>query len=627
MLASLGRHNNAGLRDGAHKWFQANSIGLGVTGSVTKEATDAADAVCFSSDGEHNSGVQDFEMLRDCSPDGQFTCIEPQEGETAYIWDIKGDVIHWEPNAADVLGLRNTKDLESSTAYQFLIVAEHVARRQSAFIGHADADDIRGMPYNVCYRFLPGGRRTNTSLWVEEKGRWWPDHEGQPARARGIVRVLRQEDITGQTQLGFSDYDELTGQLNRLRLLEAMQAAISRAEASRTSCSFLMVAINNLTDINNMYGHTMGDKVLIEVSQIVAKLLRGGDTIGRYSANKFGVVLNDCSPSSMRIAAERFVKAVRDAAIRPQGCPISATISIGGIQVPKQADSVEKALSRTLEALERGRSKYQDGFTAYEPNAQQENLRAHNRKVADEVVSALDQNRMRLLVQPIVSSHTSKVAFYECLLRLQREDGSLAGAAEFIPVAEKLGLSRLIDRRTLELAIDLLKRHPDIDVSLNVSSLTCSDHDWLIALHRLTRNNRQVSKRLIVEITETMAIHDLDQTIAFVDSLHEIGCRVAIDDFGAGYTSFKNLKYLRVDLVKIDGGFVKNVADDPVDRIFLKSLSELAASLGMETVAEWVGDAETARIIANMGITYMQGFHYGRPMEISDLGNLIAVAR
>lgn len=550
----------------------------------------------------------------------QLPRLEPTQHQTSFTWDMAADFMHWEENAAAVLGIRSTKDLSTGSSYQFLIVAEHAKRRQDAFERQANSDDTRGTAYCVTYRLLPGGRRTNASLWVEERGRWWQGIDGKPVRARGVVRILQQDDIASPCTLGFSDYDELTGQLNRLRLIEAIEAAVTRAKATDTTCALLMLAVNNLSDINKTFGFAIGDHALVEVGKIVAKLLRGGDTIGRYSSNKFGVILNDCSPSAIRIAAERFIKAIRTAALRPLGCPISVTISVGGIQVPRQADTVEKAVSRSLETLERGRHKIHDSFTAYEASAHRENLRARNRAIADEINSALDENRMRILVQPIVASRTHEIAFCECLLRLERPDGSLAGASEFIPVAEQLGMSRLIDRRALELSVELAKSRPDLTLSLNVSSLTCSDHDWLIALHRLTRGERGLSRRLIVEITETMAIHDLDQTIAFVDSLKELGCRVAIDDFGAGYTSFKNLKHLQADLVKIDGSFANNIADDPADRIFMKSLADLAASFGMETVAEWIGDARSAQIISDMGITYMQGYYFGTPVDASLIG-------
>jgi EAL domain-containing protein (putative c-di-GMP-specific phosphodiesterase class I) len=176
----------------------------------------------------------------------------------------------------------------------------------------------------------------------------------------------------------------------------------------------------------------------------------------------------------------------------------------------------------------------------------------------------------------------------------------------------------------LELAVDLLKRHPKIRLSVNVSSTTASDHEWVVALHRLTGGRRALTSRLIVEITETTVIHDLDQTIAFVDTLKELGCSVAIDDFGAGYTSFKNLKLLNADMVKIDGAFVKNLKEDTSDQVFIRTMIDLAQNFKMETVAEWVGNQESADFLAEVGITYLQGFHYGMPISPDELAKLEA---
>jgi len=197
---------------------------------------------------------------------------------------------------------------------------------------------------------------------------------------------------------------------------------------------------------------------------------------------------------------------------------------------------------------------------------------------------------------------------------MQRPDGSIVSAGEFIPLAEQLGLSRFIDRRVLELAVDFAKENPAIRLSINVSGYTSSDHEWLVALHRLTGGRRQITERLTIEITETAAIHDLDVSIAFVDTLKELGCRVAIDDFGAGYTSFKNLKTLNVDMVKIDGSFIRNLASEPDNQVFIKTLVEIAETFNLETVAEWVGDEETSQMMARAGITHQQGFYFGQPM-------------
>jgi diguanylate cyclase (GGDEF)-like protein len=539
--------------------------------------------------------------------------------ETAYLWDLASDHIEWESNAAEVLGIRDIKAIATATDFNFLVAPEHVQRRQQA-VSRAPEDVAgKGAHYRVQYRFTPHGRRSDLSLWLEDHGRCWFDDEGRPVKARGIIRVINERYHEEQRLLYRSDHDELTGQLNRIRLTDALGAVVTRAVRTRQPCAFLMAAVNNLAVINETFGFDVGDEVIAATARIIRGKLRGGDTIGRYSSNKFGVILNDCGPGAMRIAAERLSRAVREATIETSACQLSATISMGGVMLPDHAETAHQALSHSLQALDQAKSRRQEAFMAFEPSAARETTRRRNITIADEVISAIENNRMRIALQPIVATATREPALYECLLRMERDDGTLVSAGEFIAVAEQLGLSRLIDRRTLELSIDVLKRHPDIRLSVNVSSLTASDHEWLVTLHRLTGGRRQLTERLTVEITETAAIHDLDLSINFVDTLKELGCRVAIDDFGAGYTSFKNLKILDVDMVKIDGSFVKNLIAEPTNRVFIKTLVEIAQTFGLDTVAEWVADEETARICADCGISHMQGFHFGKPLMESEL--------
>jgi diguanylate cyclase (GGDEF)-like protein len=538
--------------------------------------------------------------------------------ETAYLWDITTDAVTWEHNAATVLGVRSATEIETGAGFQFLIAPEHTARRQNLIAGAKADTTTTGTAYRVQYRFMPAGRRSDISVWLEDHGRWWPDAEGKPARARGVIRVINERYQEEQRLLYRSDHDELTGQLNRIRLSEALDTIVQRAQRTRQPCAFLMVAVNNLAQINETFGFEIGDDVIGAIAKTIKSKLRGGDTLGRYSSNKFGIVLNDCGPGAMRTAAERFMKAVREATIETTACPLSATISIGGVLVPDQANTVQSALSYALQALDKAKTKRFDCFMSYEPSPNSETIRQRNIAVVDEVTAALDSNRMLLALQPIVSLTTGETKHYECLLRMERADGSVTSAGDFIAVAEQLGMSRMIDLRTLDLTVALLKRHPKLSLALNVSGLTAGGHDWLVALHRLTGGRRNLTERLIIEITETAAINDIDQTIAFVDTLKELGCKVAIDDFGAGYTSFKNLKLLAVDMVKIDGAFIKNLATDPHDMVFIRALRDLATSFGMETVAEWVQDEETVTLLRQAGITFMQGYFCGEPIMASD---------
>jgi EAL domain-containing protein (putative c-di-GMP-specific phosphodiesterase class I) len=202
---------------------------------------------------------------------------------------------------------------------------------------------------------------------------------------------------------------------------------------------------------------------------------------------------------------------------------------------------------------------------------------------------------------------------------LKQPDGTLLAAADFIEEAETLGLARPLDRRALELALDLLAAHPALKLSLNISSLTAGDKDWLATLEAASARHPGLTERLTVEITETAMIHDLDEIASFVDLLRASGCKVAIDDFGAGYTSFRHLKSLHVDMLKIDGMFMSNLPNDHQARVLVKTMIEIAQAFGLETVAEWVSDEETAIFLRSVGITYLQGFLHGSPITVDEM--------
>jgi len=505
--------------------------------------------------------------------------------ETAYRWDLKSDQMTWERNARHVLGVKTESTLATGRAFNFLIAPEHFQRRLDALSRESGEDLGQGVPFRIQYRFGAAGRRDLSQMvWLEDHGRWWAGENGDPARVRGVIRVIDDRYREEQRLLYRSDHDELTGQLNRVRLTEALGAVISRSHVSGQSSAFLVAAVNNLAVINQTFGFEVGDEVIATVARTIRGRLRGGDQIGRYSSNKFGIILHDCGPGAMQIAAERFMRAVRETTVHAKSCPLSVTVSIGGVLLPAQADSVNGAVGLALQALDAAKLRRSDSFIAYEANSTRETARHRNIAIADEIVTALEQQRMLLMLQPIVCSKTRKPVHFECLLRMERADGSVVSAGEFIAVAEQLGLARLIDQRVLELAVDLLRRYPKLSLAVNVSGLTSSDHEWIVALHRLTGGRSELTSRLIIEITETAAIQDLDQSIAFVDTLKELGCKVAIDDFGAGYTSFKNLKHLAVDMVKIDGAFVRDLTDDATDRVFIRTLADLASTCGMETM-------------------------------------------
>jgi EAL domain-containing protein (putative c-di-GMP-specific phosphodiesterase class I) len=233
--------------------------------------------------------------------------------------------------------------------------------------------------------------------------------------------------------------------------------------------------------------------------------------------------------------------------------------------------------------------------------------------VADEIAAALRENRLTFAYQPIVSASTCMPVHYECLLRLIRPDGSIVQAGQFIPAAEQLGLVRQVDRRALEIAVAELLKFPNIALAVNVSGTIASDRCWLESFVQYVRANESVARRLVVELTETAALNDFEEGTRFISDLRQMGCKVAIDDFGAGFTSFRNLKMLRVDIVKIDGAFVRGLAASRENQIFVRTLVDLAKHFNLETVAEWVGSDEEAKLLETLGVEYFQGYHCGEP--------------
>jgi EAL domain-containing protein (putative c-di-GMP-specific phosphodiesterase class I) len=228
-------------------------------------------------------------------------------------------------------------------------------------------------------------------------------------------------------------------------------------------------------------------------------------------------------------------------------------------------------------------------------------------RATDEICAALNEQRVTIAYEPVVDAKSRRLAFYECLMRVNRADGRIAQANEIVPVAERLGLVRMLDHRMLELAVEELNVEPELTLSINVSPASTIDPDWWSGLVALLRGNRAAAERLIVEITETAAIQNLDDARGFVTRVKDLGCRIAIDDFGAGNTSFRNLRKLSVDIVKIDGAFVQDIVKSEDDCAFVRTLIDLARRLKLKVVAEWVQDQATAALLSQWGCDYLQG--------------------
>ena len=527
-------------------------------------------------------------------------------GEVAYDWRLDSDELHWSGNAADVMLIRDMAAVSTGRGYTLILEPENAQARFDAVMKSDKRDDGRGVAYQIQYGVRPD-RASDTRLWVEDTGRWFAGPDGRPARAQGILRVINERYEHERRLTYLAHHDGLTGELNRHHLTEVLEDTIDEALRFRSSCGFLLIAIDNLARINESYGFDTADQVIGAIAKRIRARMRGKDTLGRYSGNKFGVVLRDCTPDDMAIAAERLLTGVRDEMVSTSAGAIAVTITIGGVTAPRHARSPAEVLARAQESLDTAKLRRRGSFHAYRPNIERDALRRENVRATDEIVAALNERRIFLAYESVVSAADRLPAFYECLMRIRHADGGLIAANEIVPVAERLGLVRLLDFRVLELVVDEMIAAPALKASFNVSPSSTTDPDWWEGLTSLLRTNAGVAERLTVEITESAAIQDVDETRGFVARVKDLGCRIAIDDFGAGYTSFRNLRKLGVDLVKIDGAFVQHIMRSEDDCAFVRTLIELAKRLRLETVVEWVQDEGAAEVLVAWGCDYLQG--------------------
>ena len=524
-------------------------------------------------------------------------------GQASFVWEIGSDRLVWSDNASSVFADIPAESLASGAEFAKLIEPARSVRHDA--LAHAPPARAEGVPYRIEY-----GVRATTAvpvIWIEETGVWFAGSDGRPWRAQGVVRINGERRARDEQLLKLSRHDPLTGELNRTHLIASLAEAIEENTRFRSGFAFMLIGIDHLARVNDAFGFDVADAVIAEVAVRIRARLRAGDVLGRFSGNKFGLILKNCTVDDTNAAAERFLAGIRDEVVPTKSGPVSVTVSIGAVSLPRHARNADEAINRAQEMLDAAKRRRAGSFALWRPNVERDAQRKVNIRVTDEIVTALNDRRIVVAFEPVVTAAAREPAFYECLVRMEQGDGQVLLAPDIVPVAERLGLIRLVDHRILELVLAELIASPDVQLSLNISPETTMDPDWSATIESLMRAHPGVAERLIVEITETVAIQDVDDVRGFVTRLKNFGSRIAIDDFGAGYTSFRNLRKLGVDIVKIDGAFVQNIVRSADDRAFVQTLIDLARRLNIKTVAEWVQDEEAAIMLREWGCDYIQG--------------------
>lgn len=395
-------------------------------------------------------------------------------------------------------------------------------------------------------------------------------------------------------------------------LFDTLENAIKHSEKTGFPGAFINISLDNLALIIGWYSFDFADEIIENLIKKIQSFLGKEAIVQRIYIDQIGIILENSTKEKTEVISKKIYDVIEEFEFTSFKKPMHITSSIGSVDFPVSATSAGEALNKAFIALSTSKNSGESFYYEYR-EAEKRQLHSKSQTMLMHYIhDAVEENKVRLAFQPVVEAKTGKIRCYESLLRIIGEDGRINSAGAIIPIAEKMGFIDTIDKLVLEEVVKVLKQYPDISLSFNASSLTTDNPKWLKLCNKLLKDH-ELASRVIVEITETAAQRDLRETAYFVASLQSLGCLVALDDFGAGYTSFRQLKTLSVDLIKIDGTFIKDIANFPDNRLFVKTLLDFTNCYGLKTIAECVETGDSAKVLMDMNVDYMQGYYFGAP--------------
>lgn len=444
---------------------------------------------------------------------------------------------------------------------------------------------------------------------------------------RGAVvrHTLIARDITDQKSLQrrlshLANRDDLTGLFNRRHFEEQLRHGLSQSLERSRSLALLLLDLDGFKFINDDLGHSAGDAVLEEVARALDRVAGDRAVTARLGGDEFAIATACAGMQEAMEFAESIVAEIRSLRISTRRQTVRVTSSIGVVVSPEDGSSVTDLMARADIAMYAAKS-WRDRAVHYTAAGMEPAAFASHRQIEARIRDALADNRFVLYAQPVLNMKTN-TAHYELLVRMIDPDGSVVSPGVFLPTAERSGLIHALDRRVAEMTFDLVarmqKRNDMRSVAFNLSGKAFEDETLLQFLLDKAAAAKDPT-RVIIEITETEAIQNVESAIAFVSALKKQGISFALDDFGVGYSSFHHLKRLPVKYLKIDGSFIRDLLTDKKDQHVVRSIAELAAGLGKVAVAEFVGDQATADLLKTFGVYLVQGYGIAPPVPAAEV--------
>ncbi|HEX5592908.1 MAG TPA: EAL domain-containing protein [Solirubrobacterales bacterium] len=440
---------------------------------------------------------------------------------------------------------------------------------------------------------------------------------------RAVVQGALERAEKTESELRFlADHDSLTGLLNRRRFRAELDQYVSFSARYGGRGAVMVIDIDGLKEVNDRLGHQAGDRLIRRVADVLRERVRATDLVARLSGDEFAVLMPQTDTAGALQLGEDLRAQVAEgfsqsAEIAPAS--ISVGITMFGGQGGTGSEAVLLAADQAMyRAKEEGRNRIMLFTAPGEAADSAQRAQTTSARIRD----ALTQDRLSLATQPIRSLADGGIERYELFLRMTGESGELLPAASFIEVAERSGMVQELDRwvvgRALEMMAERERAGNPVSLHMNLSGASMTDLSVLEFIERRLDEGEADPARCTFEITQTARVEDYETAGAFADRLTEFGCEVAIDDYGAGFGPFAYLKKVPFDVIKIDGTFIREMAQNDADQLVVKAIVEIARGLGKRTIAEFVEDEETTTMLRGYGVDMAQGYHLGRPADATE---------
>jgi len=461
-------------------------------------------------------------------------------------------------------------------------------------------------------------RKNGSVLWVHQRVSREP--EAEEPRLLVVCRDVTDKRKLQQQLSHQATHDALTNLINRREFERRLRRMLTHASGSPDHHVLCYLDLDQFKVINDTCGHIAGDELLRQIAGLLEGQTRSRDTLARLGGDEFAVLMERCPIDKAADLANKMRETIENFRFHWRSRRFSIGVSIGIVPIQEQ-HTIEDALSLADSACYAAKEQGRNRVHVYHADDPAVAGQVGDMRWANSITEALEKKQFRLYAQPIHSCCAgSGGERYEILLRLQDGDQAIRPGA-FMPAAERYNLSTKIDYWVLDNVIRWFETHADaLDrlklCSVNLSALSLCDDAFLqYALTRL-ESSAFPHRKICFEITETAAISNLSQAIQFIETLRNAGCRFALDDFGSGLSSFGYLRNLPVDMVKIDGAFIRNIGNNEIDLAMVKSISEIVGKMGKQTTAEYVESAQALSLLKEIGVDFAQGYYLGKPIPL-----------